>query len=149
MVFYEKTNSRMRSIPSTARCVGYPDVVNSAIDPAGSSAFHLTAAFTFKEQNLLEKCCVDYLQLGSAASDYARLRARPGCTDAFLSLRYAELEINLEQARKRPQVIILAGPVPYRPAYQPQIPEALAGMGDVITEDAVPPGACESCDRWC
>ncbi len=145
MVFYEK--SEFSDAINTFNCPivsGYPDVVNSAIDPAGRFGIPFDQpAFTFKEQNLLEKCCVEYLQ----SLGISRQVIKRGFERALAAQAQYKFEISrtggeiLKQAREDGRnVIILAGhPYHVDPLINHKIPEALAGMGvDVITEDAVP-----------
>ncbi len=145
MVFYEQ-----REFTNAVNCFncpivsGYPDVIRSAIDPAGR--YHIPfdqLAVTFQDQKLLQQSCRDYLAgLGVAAAVFERAFALAlAAQQAYKAeVQAAGAEV-LKQARAADRLVVLLAGRPYHldPLVNHKIPETLADMGvDVITEDSVP-----------
>jgi predicted CoA-substrate-specific enzyme activase len=145
MVFYEQ-----REFADAVNCFncpvvsGYPDVVRSAIDPAGRFGIPFDQpAITFENAQLLKSNCRDYLaELGVPAARFERafglaLAAQAGYKS---ELRAAGAEA-LAQARAAGQLVVVLAGRPYHAdsLVNHKLPETLAGIGvTVLTEDSVP-----------
>jgi predicted nucleotide-binding protein (sugar kinase/HSP70/actin superfamily) len=145
MVFYEQ-----REFADAVNCFncpvvsGYPDVVRSAIDPAGRHGIPLDQpAITFQNVELLQRNCRDYLTgLGVSGARFERAfgLALAAQVEYKAAVR-AAAEQAVAHARAAGQRIVVLVGRPYHvdPLVNHGLPEVLAGMGvTVLTEDAVP-----------
>lgn len=145
MVFYEQ-----REFADAINCFncpvvsGYPDVVRSAIDPAGRFGIPLDQpAITFQDEKLLAQGCRAYLAgLGVPAAQFERafalaLQAQTAYKDG---VRAAGAEVVARaRAAGRPLVVLAGRPYHVDPLVNHKLPEAIADLGiDVLTEDSVP-----------
>jgi predicted CoA-substrate-specific enzyme activase len=145
MVFYEAQefcdSSNAYNCPIIS---GYPDVVRSAINPAGEHGIPLDMpAISFKDKNLLKKACYQYLAgLGIDKKTYKHaftlaLEAQDHFKEEVRRLG-ADI-IQRAAAEDRSVVLLLGRPYQIDPLINHKVPEILANYGlDVITEDAVP-----------
>jgi len=123
---------------------GYPDVVQSAIDPEGEYGIPLDKpAVSFQDIQLLRKAAYEYLsKLGVSKRKFKR---------AFRSAVAAQIEYKknvralgaqmLDRSRQEDRQVILLMGRPYHidPLINHNAPEILAEFGiDVISEDAIP-----------
>jgi predicted CoA-substrate-specific enzyme activase len=123
---------------------GYPDVVDSAIDPSKQHDIPLdTLPVTFHDQRLLREACYRYLRnlgVGRRAFQRAFTRALAAQQAYKEAVRAAGAEI-LTKARQEGRLVVLLIGRPYHldPLIHHGVPQILVDLGvDVITEDAVP-----------
>jgi predicted nucleotide-binding protein (sugar kinase/HSP70/actin superfamily) len=123
---------------------GYPDVVRSAIDPAGKFGIPLDRpAINFRDKKLLKKACRQYLA-GLGVSGRTFNRAFVQAIDAQKKFKQEVRAVCadiLHQARAdgRSVVLLLGRPYHLDPLINHKVPEILSNFGiDVITEDAIP-----------
>jgi len=145
MVFYEKCE--FGDAINCFNCPivsGYPDVVRSAIDPAGGYGIPLDQpAITFQDVGLLKKSCQEYLAgLGveGRVFEAAFERALAAQAGYKVEVRRRGAEVIAKAKKTGKLVVVLAGhPYHVDTLVNHKIPEALADMGvDVLSEDAAP-----------
>jgi predicted CoA-substrate-specific enzyme activase len=145
MVFYER-----REFADAVNCYncpvvsGYPDVVRSAIDPAGRYGIPFDQpAVTFQDEALLRKDCRAYLLgLGVPAARFERAfgLALAAQAEYKTQVRAAGAEV-VEQAKAEGRLVVVMAGRPYHidSLVNHKLPEVLADLGvDVISEDCVP-----------
>jgi predicted CoA-substrate-specific enzyme activase len=145
MVFYEaqefSDSSNCYNCPIIS---GYPDVIRSAIDPAGAHGIPLDMpTITFQDTKLLKKACSQYLAglgVGRVTFNQAFSRALAAQQQYKEEVRRLGMEVlQTAAAEDRPVVLLLGRPYQIDPMINHKVPEILADFGlDVLTEDAVP-----------
>ena len=154
MVFYEDN-----SFSDAFNCFvcpilsGYPDVIRSAIDPAGKHNIPLDKpTVNLNDTRLLRKACTQYLSdLGvpKQVIKHAFEKALVAQRAYKEAVRQAGEEI-LSRAREddRPTVLMLSHPYHIDEQINHKIPDILINFGvDVITEDSVPLQPDETLDN--
>ena len=145
MVFYEKTE--FADSNNTYNCPvvsGYPDVVRSAINPAGNYGIALDMpAISFRDDDLLEKACTKYLTgLGISARVIKKaLKKARAAQDEFKQQIIAMgAEVIRDSAESgRPLILLMGRPYHIDPLINHNVPDLLTDFGvDVITEDCIP-----------
>jgi len=138
---------------------GYPDVIESAVDPGKYSVPLDSPTLNFNDERLLQAACLDYVApfgIEPSACRAAFVKARQAMDTYKEDIRRAGKEI-IEKARAHNQRIIILGSRPYHddPSIHHGIPELIAGMGvHVITADALPlqdfdlPESPQVTDQW-
>ena len=123
---------------------GYPDVIRSAIDPAGKYGIPFDSPpVTFKDEKLLRAACYRYLSgLGVGRVPFRRAfdRALAAQRQYKQDVEAAGMEL-LEQARQagRQVILLLGRPYHLDSLINHGVPQILVDLGvDVITEDSVP-----------
>ena len=149
-IFFPKvryTRREFKNTLNTFNCpvvTGYPQVIESAIDPESTWNIPLDAmAMSFHDLRLLKKRCVQYLvSLGiperTAAKAYA---ASVKEIRRFKEQVRTEAERVLALARKEGRTVMLLLGRPYHldPLVNMKIPEIITSQGlDCITEDSIP-----------
>ena len=123
---------------------GYPDVVRSAIDPAGRYGVPIDSpAVSFKDTALLKKQVYLYLKsfgIGKKRVDIAVEKGIEAQRAVLRELQERAVEL-MEKAREENRFAVVVSGRPYHadPLINHGLPELLAGFGvDVIPEIAVP-----------
>jgi predicted nucleotide-binding protein (sugar kinase/HSP70/actin superfamily) len=123
---------------------GYPELINSAVDPAGRFAIPLDKpAVAIGDLALLRAACEDYLlSLGVEKRVIQRAFQRAVQAQRLYKaqVRQAGAEIiNQARAEQRPLVLMLTRPYHIDPQIHHKAPDILTDFGvDVLTEDAIP-----------
>ena len=122
---------------------GYPDVIDSAINPMGQGVRMDSPLINFRGIDQLRSGCEAYLgELSIDMSMFNRafehaLQAQDSFKETILS-RGAEV-IALARARRQPLIVLGGRPYHVDPAINHHISEMIAAMGlHVLTEDALP-----------
>ena len=126
MVFYEQ--AEFSDANNTFNCPvvsGYPDVIRSAIDPQSSFGIPLDMpAITFRDPDLLNKACTQYLTaLGvQARRDQEGARSKPTRPRLNTSSKCSSWASRCSAMRSEaaPADPADGAALPYRPAHQPQ-----------------------------
>jgi predicted CoA-substrate-specific enzyme activase len=128
---------------------GYPEVIQSSIDPAGRHGIPLDKpAISLQDLGLLRRACADYLAtlgVNRKTAQRAFQRAVAAQRAYKQAVQHAGAEIiRKARAAGRPMVLLLTRPYHIDPQIHHKAPELLTDFGvDVLTEDGVPlePGA--------
>jgi predicted CoA-substrate-specific enzyme activase len=123
---------------------GYPELINSAIDPASKHGIPLDKpAITMRDLGLLAKACEGYLTSLGVDRRTAR-RAFRAAIQAQRDYKQAvrnegERIIHKARAEGRPMVMLLTRPYHIDPQIHHKAPDILTDFGvDVLTEDSIP-----------
>lgn len=148
-IFYPKvryTRKEFSNTQNTYNCpvvTGYPQVIESAIDPAGRGVAYDAPAFSFHDRRLLRKRCIEYLTglgVDEAAAHRAFKKAQKEMS-RFRVLVKQEAQDIIHAARESGRTVMLLVGRPYHidPMIHMKIPEIVTAQGfDCITEDSVP-----------
>lgn len=145
MVFYEE--QKFADSINSYNCPiisGYPDVLRSAIDPAGKFGIPLDRpAISFKDRGLLKTACYQYLKsLGVSAKIFKRAFARAIAAQRDYKQKVRAIAADMldsASAVGRPVILLIGRPYHIDPMIIHKVPEILINFGvDVISEDAVP-----------
>ncbi len=145
MVFYEK--SEFTDANNTYNCPvvsGYPDVIRSAIDPAGQYGVPLDMpAITFRDDDLLDRTCTGYLSgLGVRPTRIKKALKAARAAQAGFKQQVIDMGARvIQDAQKNGRTLIMLMGRPYHidPLINHHIPDLLTDLGaDVITEDCIP-----------
>lgn len=145
MVFYEERE--FVDTDNNYNCPivsGYPDVIRSAIDPAGKHGIPFDMpTISFEDIGLLKKACIKYLTgLGIKRSRINKAFSRAiEVQKAYKDdVRREAMEIlSNARAENRSVVLLLGHPYHIDPQINHKIPDMLTDFGvDIITEDGVP-----------
>ncbi len=154
MVFYEQ--NEFKDAINTFNCPvvsGYPDVISSSIDPQRKYGIPLDMpAVTFRDKDLLEKTCIEYLTgLGIPRSAAKRAFQRAGQAQIEFKIQVKALGarlINESAKANRPLILLMGRPYHIDPLINHNIPNLLTDFGvDIITEDSIPMKAEQTLDN--
>ena len=147
-VVYE--NKEDKSTVNSYNCPivsGYSEVIRSAINPSEKSGIPFDSpTFTFKDENLMKKACVEYLSSLPAKKKISRKTIDAAFIDALNAQKTYERKISdrcnevfqKASANKRPIVLLAGRPYHSDPLIQHKLAQIVADFGvDVITEDVV------------
>lgn len=149
-IFYPLVTFEQKEFANADNCyncpivTGYPEVIQSAINPAGQHHIPLDMpAITFADEALLKKGCYNYLKtLGvpqkTIERAFKQAIAAQQTYRAEVRAQGAEI-LRRAQAENRPVILLLTRPYHLDPLINHKLPEIITGFGvDVITEDAIP-----------
>ena len=132
---------------------GYPDVIDSAMNPLKKHGIPLDKpTVTFRDEKLLRQACREYLQgLGVERKQFERAfsHALAAQDEYEEAVRGAGAQL-LAEARQAGRLVVLLLTRPYHldPMIHHGVPRILADFGvDVITEDAIPTAGQELVDN--
>ena len=144
MVFFE--NAEHDDAQNYFNCPvvsGYPEVIKSAINPAGKYGVPLDSpTIAFNDKLLLERSCYKYLRsFGVKKSIFKKAfqKALNKQKEFKLQVRAKAAEV-IKKAKEEDRLLIVFAGRPYHadPLINHKTPEILAGLGvDMVTEDAV------------
>ncbi|BBO86051.1 2-hydroxyglutaryl-CoA dehydratase [Desulfosarcina ovata subsp. sediminis] len=138
---------------------GYPDVIDSAINPDRYGVALDSPAINFNETKLLKKACRQYVSgfhVTELKFQQAFSRALQAMNDFKKTLQEAGRK-TIEKARAHKELMVVLAGRPYHvdPAIHHDIPDLISRMGiHVLTEDALPldnivlPDSLEVADQW-
>ncbi len=145
MVFYEPRefidDANSYNCPIVS---GYPDVVRSAVDPERRSAIPLdTPIVTFRDTDLLEKACRQYLSgLGIASATIEGAIQKAQAAQAEYKQQVVAMGAELIAKDRHgdcPLIMLVGRPYHIDPLINHGISELLTDFGvDVLTEDCIP-----------
>lgn len=138
---------------------GYPDVIDSAVNPDEYGISMDSPTINFHDEELLRKGCSDYVcRFNVPESVFQKAFAK--ALQAMVIFEEAVQQLGrktIEDARKKKERIIVLGGRPYHvdPAINHAIPDMIAAMGiHVLPEDTLPldkidlPDSLEVTDQW-
>ncbi len=148
-IFYPKvryTRKEFSNTLNTYNCpvvTGYPQVIEAAVDPDGRGVPYDAPAFSFHDNKLLGRRCVEYLkELGVPEAQAVKaFKAAQQEMKRFRELVKQEGEDILQEASREGRTVMLLLGRPYHidPMIHMKIPEIVTAQGfDCITEDSVP-----------
>ncbi|MBU1662477.1 MAG: CoA activase, partial [Chloroflexi bacterium] len=145
MVFYEKNEFTDANNSFNCPVVsGYPDVIRSAIDPQRKYGIPLDMpAITFRDDNLLDKACLQYLtELGIASGVVRKALKKAKAAQSEFKQGIVDMGAELirnSQASEHPLILLMGRPYHIDSLINHNVPELLTDFGvDVITEDCIP-----------
>ena len=164
-IFYPRVVFEHSSIGDAANryncpiVTGYPDVVDSAVNPEGQGIFFDSPTINFHDKDLLKTACRKYLKQFKVKKEvferaFAKaLAARKKFKRDLLDIGHKTIDAAREKGE---QMIVLAGrPYHIDPMINHSIPDMIAAMGvHVLVEDALPhgdidlPESLEVADQW-
>lgn len=145
MVFYEKNEFSDANNSFNCPVVsGYPDVIRSAIDPENRYGVPLDMpAITFRDEDLLDKGCQQYLT-GLGIPKRTIRKALRKAKEAQIEFKEKVLDLGAEliaesREAQRPLILLMGRPYHIDPLINHHVPELLTDFGvDVLTEDCIP-----------
>ena len=145
MVFYEKNEFTDANNSFNCPIVsGYPEVISSAINPQAKHGIPFDMpAITFRDDNLLNKTCTQYLK-GLGIPVKIIKNALEKARQAQEEFKQQVIEMGTELIRdseesRRPLILLMGRPYHIDPLINHNIPELLTDFGvDVVTEDCIP-----------
>lgn len=164
-IFYPRVvfeNTQFKDSANHFNCpvvTGYPDVINSAINPGNQGIPMDSPPINFHDKTLLKKACIDYARRFNVSRTRAR-RALVKAQKAMIHFREAIQTAGrqtIEKARTDKNFLIVLAGRPYHidTAINHDIPDMISRMGiHVLTEDALPldtidlPETLEVADQW-
>ena len=159
-VFYE--TSQYTSSKNHYNCPivsGYPDVIDSAIDPAAAGIPLDSPTINFNDPDLLNKSLAAYIKpfnISTTVFNLALSEAWKAQQSFRESVRNVGQQILAEAQEKREPIVVIGGrPYHADPLINHGIPEMISGMGmHVLTEDSLPlvtteeDGPLQVADQW-
>ncbi len=148
-IFYPKvryTRKEFSNTMNTFNCpvvTGYPQVIESAVDPERRGTPLDSPAFSFHDRKLLQRRCIDYLATLGVDESSAKRAFREAQREIgrFRQQVKAEAEDIISRAKEEGRTVMLLVGRPYHidPMVHMKIPEIVTAQGfDCITEDSVP-----------
>ncbi len=127
---------------------GYPDVINSAVNPSRYGIPMDSPTINFNDKILLEKACRAYVKkFNVPESRFQQAFSKAlGAMDRFKQALRAAGKKTIERARANNELMVVLAGRPYHadPAVNHAIPDLISRMGiHVLSEDALPLGAVE------
>ncbi len=143
IVVYEKNDTKGYTSFNCPIVSGYPDVIRSAVDPAGKFGIGFDSpTVNMNDNSLLKKACVEYLSALGVSKPQIKM-ALEKAFDAqieFKNLLKRESAEMCERAEKegRKTVVLVGRPYHADPLINHKVPEMLSELGlNVITGDSV------------